>query len=372
MFRTSIIRQATRAAVRPSTSTLTARTPPLTRTRPFTNLTPLHDKVSPDDPKDETRHDKFTTAATVDTGHEGTASRTDDSFRYEHPDDESELPASKPVQGRGRHLRTLASFSLEDKVGVVTGGARGLGLVMSQAMVVSGADVAIVDMNKEEGEKQAAALVEEFKRENPGARDVPKVTAHYADVSSPESVQHALDEIIAAHGKIDNLVTSAGFTENFPAVEYPYDRVQKLWGVNVDGTWLFATGVARHLMERRQPGSIVMIGSMSGAIVNVPQPQAPYNAAKAAVRHLASSLAVEWAHAGVRVNCISPGYMLTALTKKILDDNPELAEKWISLIPAGKMGRPEDLMGAVTFLLSDASGYMTGSELRVDGGYTCT
>jgi D-arabinitol 2-dehydrogenase len=89
--------------------------------------------------------------------------------------------------------------------------------------------------------------------------------------------------------------------------------MQKLWGVNVDGTWLFAVGVAKHLMERKAPGSIVMIGSMSGAIVNVPQPQAPYNAAKAAVRHMAASLAVEWAHAGVRVNCISPGYMLTAL-----------------------------------------------------------
>ena len=89
--------------------------------------------------------------------------------------------------------------------------------------------------------------------------------------------------------------------------------MQKLWGVNVDGTWLFAVGVAKHLMERNAQGSIVMIGSMSGAIVNVPQPQAPYNAAKAAVRHMAASLAVEWAHAGVRVNCISPGYMLTAL-----------------------------------------------------------
>lgn len=156
-------------------------------------------------------------------------------------------------------------------------------------------------------------MVEEFKRENPGAKDVPKVTAHYADVSKPESVTAALDEIIAQHGKIDNLVTSAGFTENYPAVDYPHDRMQKLWGVNVDGTWLFAVGVAKHLMERKAPGSIVMIGSMSGAIVNVPQPQAPYNAAKAAVRHMASSLAVEWAHAGVRVNCISPGYMLTAL-----------------------------------------------------------
>lgn len=142
---------------------------------------------------------------------------------------------------------------------------------------------------------------------------VPKVTAHYADVSSQESVEAAIAEIIDQHGKIDNLVTSAGFTENFEAINYPIDRVRKLWGVNVDGTYLFAIAVAKHLMERKAPGSMVFIGSMSGAIVNVPQPQAPYNAAKAAVRHLASSLAVEWAHAGIRVNCISPGYMLTAL-----------------------------------------------------------
>jgi NAD(P)-dependent dehydrogenase (short-subunit alcohol dehydrogenase family) len=161
--------------------------------------------------------------------------------------------------------------------------------------------------------------METFKKENPGSEKVPKVTAHYADVSSPESVDAAIAEIIRDHGKIDNLVTSAGFTENFDAIEYPYDRMQKLWGVNVDGTYLFATGVAKHLMERKSPGSIVFIGSMSGAIVNVPQPQAPYNAAKAAVRHLASSLAVEWAYSGIRVNCISPGYMLTALYGLVFD-----------------------------------------------------
>lgn len=223
---------------------------------------------------------------------------------------------------------------------------------------------------------------------------IPKVTSHYADVSDPDSVNAAIAEVIKDHGKIDHLVTSAGFTENFDAIAYPFDRVKKLWGVNVDGTYLFATGVARHLMERKAQGSMVMIGSMSGAVVNVPQPQAPYNAAKAAIRHLASSLAVEWAHAGIRVNVISPGYMLTALyefpfnyaryllhrehplisarTKKILDDNPELYKHWTSLIPVGKMGQPEDLMGAVTYLLSDASGYVTGADLRVDGGYTVT
>lgn len=155
--------------------------------------------------------------------------------------------------------------------------------------------------------------MENFKKENPGATKVPLVTAHYCDVSNPDSVNEAMQEIVAAHGKVDHLVTSAGFTENFDAIEYPYERIKKLWGVNVDGTYLWSCAVAKHLMDRQAAGSVVMIGSMSGAIVNVPQPQAPYNAAKAAVRHLASSLAVEWAHAGIRVNCISPGYMLTAL-----------------------------------------------------------
>ncbi|KAI9892383.1 MAG: hypothetical protein M1814_001585 [Vezdaea aestivalis] len=318
--------------------------------------------------------------STIPTGpgeeeHHGQFARTDPTVQVEYPE-ENELPSSAISQGRGglHFKRTLASFSLENKVTVVTGGARGLGLVMSQAMVISGADVAIVDLNREEAALQASGLVEDFKRENPGAlaKEVPKITAHYADVSSPESVDAALAEILQRHGKIDNLVTSAGFTENYDAISYPHDRMQKLWGVNVDGTYLFAVGVAKHLMERQSKGSIVFIGSMSGSIVNVPQPQAPYNAAKAAVRHLAASLAVEWAHAGIRVNCISPGYMLTALTKKILDDNPELRRQWVSLIPAGKMGSPEDLMGAVTFLASDASGYVTGADLRVDGGYTVT
>ncbi|CAJ2504025.1 Uu.00g114190.m01.CDS01 [Anthostomella pinea] len=303
----------------------------------------------------------------------GSFARTDDSITVEYPEDQ-DLPSSTPVQGRGGlHMkRTLASFSLEGKVGVVTGGARGLGLVMGQGMVISGANLAIVDMNKEEAERQASELVEVFRKENPGAHRVPKVTAHYADVSDADSVQSCIDSVIKEHGKIDHLVTSAGFTENYNAIDYPIDRIRKLWNVNVDGTYLFATTVAKHLMARKSPGSMVFIGSMSGAIVNVPQPQAPYNAAKAAVRHLAASLAVEWAHAGIRVNCISPGYMLTALTEKILDDNPELKRQWTSLIPQGKMGQPVDLMGPVSFLLSDASQYVTGADLRVDGGYTVT
>ncbi|KAK3365246.1 hypothetical protein B0T24DRAFT_429506 [Lasiosphaeria ovina] len=306
---------------------------------------------------------------------DGSNARTDDSITVEYPAADK-LPASKTVAGAGRtgvHVfPTLASFSLQEKVGVVTGGARGLGLVMGQGMVISGADLAIVDLNKDEAARQAKSIVRMFKKEHPDAKKLPKVTTHFADVSDPESVEACIAEIIAEHGKIDNLVTSAGFTENFEAIAYPIDRMRKLWGVNVDGTYLFATAVARHLMDRKSKGSMVFIGSMSGAIVNVPQPQAPYNAAKAAVRHLCASLSVEWAKAGIRVNCISPGYMLTALTQKILDDNPDLKQQWTSLIPQGRMGSPEDLMGPVTFLLSDASSYVTGADLRVDGGYTVT
>ncbi|KAF2114058.1 D-arabinitol dehydrogenase-like protein [Lophiotrema nucula] len=368
MFRSQLLRQVAGATRQAPRAAFRTRQPAATSIRSFTAAPVRLDKHDND-------YDAGSTSGVPgESGdHEGQYARTDKSVRVEYPE-EDDLPPSQPVQGRGgfHFKRTLASFSLEGRVGVVTGGARGLGLVMAQALVTSGADVAIVDMNRDEAQRSAQGLIDTYKDENPGSDKIPKVTAHFCDVSSPTSVNQSLAEILKLHGKVDNLVTSAGFTENYDAISYPHDRMQKLWGVNVDGTYLYAVAVAKHLIEREAPGSIVMIGSMSGSIVNVPQPQAPYNAAKAAVRHLAASLAVEWAHAGVRVNCISPGYMLTALTKKILDDNPDLQKQWTSLIPVGKMGRPEDLMGAVTFLSSDASLYVTGADLRVDGAYTCT
>lgn len=361
-----------RPTVAPATTLTTTSNRPTTATTPLlpTNNNQIRTYV-----KESRQRPQASNRDKSEPSHAGTFARTDDSITVEYPEDH-ELPSSGPVVGAGRAglqiYPTLATFSLQGNVGVVTGGARGLGLVMGQGMVVSGADLAIVDMNKEEAEMQARALMDQFKTDNPNAKKSPKVTAHYADVSDPDSVSACIADILAQHGKIDNLVTSAGFTENYNATDYPIDRMRKLFAVNVDGTYLFATAVARHLMERKAKGSMVFIGSMSGSIVNVPQPQAPYNSAKAAVRHLAASLAVEWAHANIRVNCISPGYMLTALTQKILDDNPDLRKQWISLIPQGKMGQPEDLMGPLTFLLSDAAGYVTGADLRVDGGYTVT
>jgi D-arabinitol 2-dehydrogenase len=139
------------------------------------------------------------------------------------------------------------------------------------------------------------------------------VTAHFVDVSSPTSIDLAVTSILRAHGRIDNLVTSAGICENYSAITYPHSRMQKMWSINVDGSFYFATTVAKHLIERKVGGSFVFIGSMSGSVVNVPQLQTPYNMSKAAVRQMARSLAVEWAELGIRVNCVSPGYIKTAL-----------------------------------------------------------
>ncbi|KAF2673508.1 D-arabinitol 2-dehydrogenase [Microthyrium microscopicum] len=311
-----------------------------------------------------------TTQLAKQTPNSGSHGQTDDSIKIKYPSSQpSSTPTSDTTQTHSKP--TLPSFSMADKTAIITGGARGLGLVMAQALMTSGANIAIVDLNESEAHKARTHLLETYHSQNPSSPP-PTITAHHTDVSSESSVTSTLAAILSAHDTVDTLVTSAGFTENFAAHEYPIERIRALWAVNVDGTYLWASAVAKHLMEREAKGSMVFVGSMSGAIVNVPQPQAPYNASKAAVRHLAASLAVEWAGRGIRVNCLSPGYMATALTKKILEDKPALREKWTSLIPMGRMGNPEDLMGAVVYLASDASAYVTGAELRVDGGYTVT
>ncbi|RDW69973.1 hypothetical protein BP5796_08370 [Coleophoma crateriformis] len=299
------------------------------------------------------------------------AARTDASIKGTTPD--ASIPASTLLTGNGisKFNPTLPSFSLAGKVAVITGGARGLGLAMSQALVMSGADLAIVDLNKDEAVHQAQEIAKIFAQRYPNER-TPKITAHYADVSSKSDVEASLTEILGEHKEINNLITCAGFCENCPAEDFPAERMRRMLGVNVEGTYFYSTAVAKHMFERKIPGTMVFIGSISGSIVNVPQPQALYNASKAAVRHLAASLAVEWADRGIRINCLSPGYMLTeiALKAKILVDNPGLKAEWEGKIPQGHMGAPEELMGAVTFLSSDASRYITGQEIKVDGGYT--
>ena len=301
---------------------------------------------------------------------------TKDGIEIPYPEQNLEGVGHSTTGGRvGPHTqRTLASFSMEGKVCVVTGAARGLGNLIARTFVESGANqVAILDLNPEECKKAAAdvdAWFTEHGQVKPGELDI---AGYGCNIANEEEVASVMSQVRERYGRIDVVVNSAGIVENFPATEYPTDKVRKLFDININGSWYVAREAAKHMLNDGTKGSIILIASMSAAIANVPQPQTPYNASKAAVKHMASSLAVEWAKNGIRVNSLSPGYMLTSLTKAVLENSPsgkELKRTWENLTPMGRMGNPEDLKGAIIYLASDASAFTTGSDLIVDGGYT--
>ncbi|WP_123619209.1 SDR family NAD(P)-dependent oxidoreductase [Halorubrum sp. CSM-61] len=249
-------------------------------------------------------------------------------------------------------------FSLEGETAIVTGAAQGLGKEMAGGLAELGADVAIADLNVEKAERTAA----EFDGET-------DVIATEVDVTDETSVENMVEEVTDALGPIDVLVNNAGIVENSPAEETTLDSWQRVVAVNLDGVFLCAKHVGQQMLNR-DGGRIVNIASMSGIDVNVPQKQASYNTTKAGVSMLTKSLAVEWGDRGVRVNAIAPGYMRTELVDEVLEENPEMEETWLENVPMGRLGRPEELRELVGYLASNASSYMTGSTVVMDGGYT--
>jgi NAD(P)-dependent dehydrogenase (short-subunit alcohol dehydrogenase family) len=254
----------------------------------------------------------------------------------------------------------VSQKSLRGHVAVVTGGARGIGYSLASAYASQGADVALLDI-LDAVEDSAALLADDF-----GVRTV----GLHTDVTDQDAVERAFARIRAELGVPTQLLTAAGITIWGDSVDVPAAQWRTVMQVNLDGTFFAAQAFARGLLAEGRPGSAVFIASMSGHVVNVPQFQASYNASKAAVTQLAKSLAVEWAPAGIRVNAISPGYILSDMTRTFTDENPDLKRQWEGMIPMGRMGVPADLHGLVLLLASDAAAYLTGQDLIVDGGYT--
>lgn len=252
----------------------------------------------------------------------------------------------------------LDKFSLMGQVGVVTGGGQGLGKVFCHAFAEAGAAIVVAEINPETG----AVTVEEMRTQGHQTLFV------QTDVRIRESVQRMVDQTLAAFGKIDFLMNNAGIVKWSEAENVSEEDWREVIEVNLNGLFFCCQAVGRHMIERRS-GQIINIASMSGLIVNRPQAQASYNASKAGVIHLTRSLAAEWAPYNIRVNAIAPGYMGTAMAKPFFDQ-PAYGGMWIDAIPMKRPGRPEELGPLAVFLASEASSYITGAVVVVDGGYT--
>lgn len=250
----------------------------------------------------------------------------------------------------------LDRFSLTGRAAMVTGGARGIGRSLAEALAEAGANVAIVDMNM--------ALAEST------AHDIQKLgvdaLALALDVTDAVQVGKVVNAIHDQWGRLDIAVNSAGIARRNPSEQIEEAEWDAILDVNLKGVFLCCQAEGR-VMLAQGSGSIINVASMSGQIVNRPQQHAHYNASKAGVVQVTRTLAAEWAPRGVRVNSLSPGHTNTPMTAHASAEDRSI---WVSNTPMGRLGEPADLQGAVIYLASDASSYVTGHDLVMDGGYT--
>jgi 3-oxoacyl-[acyl-carrier protein] reductase len=244
-------------------------------------------------------------------------------------------------------------FSLSDKVAVVTGGSRGIGRAICQALAVAGAHVVVNYQGNEAAAAETLANLEQAGGRGELLR---------FDVADPEASDAALHDVVKRHGRLDILVNNAGVSIDQLLLRVTQEQVDKTFGVNVSGALFCAKAAIRPMMKKRS-GRIINVSSVVGEMGNAGQ--AVYSASKAALIGLTKTLAREYASRGVTVNAVAPGFIATDMTSTM----PEEAQKWVlSQTPLGRVGSPDEVAAAVLFLASDEAAYITGQVLRVNGG----
>jgi sorbose reductase len=254
-------------------------------------------------------------------------------------------------------MNALDLFDLHGKRALVTGASSGIGKEVARAYLQAGADVALAARHSEALERVADEL------SAAGGRVLPIP----CDVTRPDQVDAMVARVTAQLGGIDIAVCNAGIITVTPMLDMPPGEFQRIQDTNVTGVFLTAQAAARAMVRQGRGGAIITTASMSGHIINIPQQVGHYCASKAAVIHLTKAMAVEFAPHNIRVNSVSPGYILTELVMPM----EELHAQWEPKIPLGRLGRPEELTGLYLYLASEASSYMTGSDIVIDGGYSC-
>jgi NAD(P)-dependent dehydrogenase (short-subunit alcohol dehydrogenase family) len=245
-------------------------------------------------------------------------------------------------------------FDLSGRVALVTGASRGLGQYFSRALALAGADLIITARKKED----TYPFAEEIKALGR------KVVSLDLDVREEASIKKMADDAQAAFGRIDILVNNAGCNVRKPTMEITWDEYNKVLDTNLRGTFFVAQNVARHMLPRKY-GRIINIGSVT-AVFGYAR-LGPYCASRGGVKQLTMSMADEWGKDGINVNCLAPGWFKTE-QNKVLYENEKWLEYICDRIPVKRPGKPNDLDGAVVFLASEASEYMTGQTLLIDGG----
>ena len=249
-------------------------------------------------------------------------------------------------------------FSLEGKTALVTGAGRGIGQVLARDLARAGADIAIFSRS---GADETVSIIE-----SEGGRAVSII----ADCTKEEEVRAGIEKILEIYGKLDIIVNNAGVCYHKSIFEASVEEFRETVDINLTGEYIVAREAARVMIRDGRPGSIINIASISGTIANIPQRQVAYNASKAGVMQMTKSLAVELVDHNIRVNSISPGYIATPMSVDPNFVEPELLEAWKPLMPMHRMAKPEELVGAVIWLASDASSYTNGVDIIIDGLYT--